>query len=540
MAIAKDNLRRAGIVTAIVAAFACFAAANASAAPLVWTVNSNEESVSTINSATNKEVGSPIEVGNGPDSIAITPNGRRAVVTNFLGESVTVIETATRKPVGTISLGARPVQVAITPDGKTAYVTAEEGERVFVVNVETAKSATPIGAGAFTSAVAVNPAGTRAYVGVAPEELQQVETGTGKVVGSPIEIGGLPVAIVFSPDGKTAYVVAKGLSGIAVVNTERGKVEREIPLTDEPASIAVSPDGRRLYATSETAGTVTVAETATNQTAGSPIVVGGTPGEIALTPDGRTAYVSGGEKVTPIDLSSRVVGAPIPTPGSGVENLVVAPDQSPTAAFTPPAATATLPATFDGSASTDPDGTVASWEWAFGEGALGSGVSVSHTYALPGTYNARLNVVDNEGCGSEEIFTGRTAYCSGGAAAIGHPVVAAAAPVAPVLPPACTAKFGFGALVHNRKNGTARLQVKLPAAGSLLLFGKKVHAVTRKTKTKGPMFLTIHARVELNKRLKKIHRTSVRVRVTFTPAAGCGFKTVHRSLSLQRAPKKHH
>jgi YVTN family beta-propeller protein len=542
MAFAKDSLRRAGIVTAIVAAFACFAAASASAAPLVWTVNANEESVSTINSGTNLEVGSSIEVGNGPKSIAISPNGRRALVTNYFGESVTVIETATRKPVGTmIPLVGRPIQVAIAPDGKTAYVIVENDEHVFPIDVETAKLGDSVGVGAFTSAVAVNPTGTRAYVGVAPEEIQQVETGTGKVVGSPIEIGGLPTAIVFSPDGKTAYVVAEGLSGIVVVNTALAQAVREIPLTDEPTSIALSPDGRRLYATSEAVGTVTVVETATSQTAGSPIVVGGTPTEIALTPDGRTAYVAGGEIVTPIDLGSRVVGTPIATTGAGVEHLVVAPDQSPTAAFVPPAATTTLPATFDGSASTDPDGTIASWEWAFGDGTIVQrGTSVTHTYKLPGTYNARLSVVDNEGCGSEEVFTGRTAYCSGGASAIGHPVVAAEAPAAPVLPAVCKSKFSFGALVHNRKNGTARLQVKLPAAGSLLLFGKKVHAVTRKTKVKGSMFLTIHARVELNKRLKKIHRTSVRVRVTFTPASGCGFKTVHRSLSLLRAPKKHH
>ena len=96
-------------------------------------------------------------------------------------------------------------------------------------------------------------------------------------------------------------------------------------------------------------------------------------------------------------------------------------------------------------------------------------------------------------------------------------------------------------MTHNRKNGTVRLQVKVASTGSILLFGKKVHAVTRKVKKAGSMFLTIHARVMLNKRLKKIHRTNVRVRVTFTPTAGCGApKTVHRSIALVRAPRKRH
>ena len=97
--------------------------------------------------------------------------------------------------------------------------------------------------------------------------------------------------------------------------------------------------------------------------------------------------------------------------------------------------------------------------------------------------------------------------------------------------------FGNGL---NSKNGTAKLRVSLHTAGSLLLFGKKVHAVTRKTKAAGSMVLTIHARVELNKRLKKIHHARVPVRITFTPSNGCGYKTVHRSLSLLRAKKHRH
>ena len=62
------------------------------------------------------------------------------------------------------------------------------------------------------------------------------------------------------------------------------------------------------------------------------------------------------------------------------------------------------------------------------------------------------------------------------------------------------------------------------------------------TKKAGSMFLTLHARVMLNKRLKKIHRTRIKYRITFYPEAGCTPTTVHRSVSLLRAPrkKKHH
>ncbi|TQJ04602.1 PKD domain-containing protein [Amycolatopsis cihanbeyliensis] len=52
---------------------------------------------------------------------------------------------------------------------------------------------------------------------------------------------------------------------------------------------------------------------------------------------------------------------------------------------------------FDGSASSDPDGSVASYAWDFGDGEAGSGVSPSHTYVEAGTYSVELTVTDDEG-----------------------------------------------------------------------------------------------------------------------------------------------
>lgn len=53
---------------------------------------------------------------------------------------------------------------------------------------------------------------------------------------------------------------------------------------------------------------------------------------------------------------------------------------------------------FDGSASVDPDVTIDTYEWDFGDGDTGTGVTTSHTYDDPGTYTATLEAVtDNQG-----------------------------------------------------------------------------------------------------------------------------------------------
>jgi PKD repeat protein len=62
-----------------------------------------------------------------------------------------------------------------------------------------------------------------------------------------------------------------------------------------------------------------------------------------------------------------------------------------------------VPLGFDGSGSHDPDGTVASYEWDFGDGTTGSGVRPSHTYLVPGIYTASLVVIDNLGGASPKV-----------------------------------------------------------------------------------------------------------------------------------------
>ena len=60
---------------------------------------------------------------------------------------------------------------------------------------------------------------------------------------------------------------------------------------------------------------------------------------------------------------------------------------------------------FNANDSYDPDGTIVSYDWNFGDGTTGSGVATSHSYSSPGNYTITLTVTDNDGATSTDNVT---------------------------------------------------------------------------------------------------------------------------------------
>ena len=64
-----------------------------------------------------------------------------------------------------------------------------------------------------------------------------------------------------------------------------------------------------------------------------------------------------------------------------------------------------LTVTFDGSASSDPDGAVVGWDWTFGDGNADTGEQVTYQYTAAGVYNVTLTVTDELGATGTSMLT---------------------------------------------------------------------------------------------------------------------------------------
>jgi PKD repeat protein len=101
------------------------------------------------------------------------------------------------------------------------------------------------------------------------------------------------------------------------------------------------------------------------------------------------------------------------------------------ATATPGSGTAPLAVAFDGRTSSDPDGSIASYAWAFGDGGSATGPTTSHTYPNAGTYSTRLTVTDNQGATNSTTLS----------------IVVAAGPTPPAAPANLSASVGSGRVV---------------------------------------------------------------------------------------------
>ena len=113
-------------------------------------------------------------------------------------------------------------------------------------------------------------------------------------------------------------------------------------------------------------------------------------------------------RLADLALSGNAISVTLPAQSI---TLIVVPaangNQTPAAVMSaaPTSGLAPLLVSFDGSSSSDADGTIVSYLWEFGDGATASGSAASHTYATPGGYDARLTVTDNQGASAYTIVT---------------------------------------------------------------------------------------------------------------------------------------
>lgn len=434
-------------------------------------------------------VGAPIPVEEASSGIAITPDGKFALVAKHFAGDIAVIDTRTNQVAGLIPVEFNPSGIAISPDGKFAYVPSGsllDAGAISTIDIATRQTVgTPIQRPHRVGQIAVSPDGKTAYVAEETGRLMAIDLLFNKVVRE-LEVGPAgPMAV--TPDGKRLFVSSVTLDQVSVIDTESWQIlGPPIEVGPTPTSIDISPDGRFAYVTNRFGNSISVIDTQAAQVVAE-MPVGNSPESVTFAPGGDFAYVTEQAPGGILTIDTRIrqaIGAPIeadPPPGE----IAVVPNQAPVASFSYSGFRLGVPGAFDGTRSSDLEGQVARYDWSFGDGqvAMNAGPRPSHVYSAPGTYHATLTVTDNEGCSNTVIFTGQTASCNGSPQASQTQAVTVAAPtrILPAIRVRCPARaegrlcrFKLRAVATKKKNSRTlsaitRVKVKRGSAATVLI-----------------------------------------------------------------------
>lgn len=174
---------------------------------------------------------STVEVGEEPEGILVSPDGKTVFVTSEVANIVHVVDTASASIRANIVAGNRPRRFALIPGGDSLWVTNELSGSVSVVDLGDMQVA---------DTIEFKPKGFR------PEDVT-------------------PVGITMTRDGKTAFVALGRANHVAVVDVASRAVEDYILVGSRAWNTTLTRDESRLIVANGLSDDISVIDTATRR-----------------------------------------------------------------------------------------------------------------------------------------------------------------------------------------------------------------------------------------------------------------------------------
>lgn len=217
----------------------------------------------------------------GPVEAAVDPSGRYAYVSNYQTDGpgfenpgndecdagpwdpsfVYRVDLAQLRIDQVIAVGAVPKYVAVTPDGRYVLVTNWCSYDMSVVDVALGREVRRVPLGRFPRGIVVAADGRTATVALMGESsLAVVDLGT-FTVERVRGVGAAPRHLVLSPDGATIYVSLNGEGSVVTFDVAARRVVGRVETGDGPRSMVISDDGTALYVANYLSATVSKVRT---------------------------------------------------------------------------------------------------------------------------------------------------------------------------------------------------------------------------------------------------------------------------------------
>jgi YVTN family beta-propeller protein len=187
------------------------------------------------------------QAGMVPKYVAVTPDDRYVLVTNWCSYDLSVLDHRTLREVQRVPLGAYPRGIAVDPASRVAYVAVMGSYDVARVDLATFAVSWYRGVGNSPRHLVLSPDGTRLYVTLnGADRVVAVDTASGQVVAG-VTTGRRPRSMTISPDGRALYVVNYDSNTLSVLRASDLEIVQTIDVPSHPIGVAYEPSAYRVW-----------------------------------------------------------------------------------------------------------------------------------------------------------------------------------------------------------------------------------------------------------------------------------------------------
>ena len=297
-------------------------------------INEAESTLSIINPETGRELARIAERGVAGHEVVASPDGTKAYVPIYSdsfagrpgsnGSEIVVVDLASRKVIEHVDFGhgVRPHQPVLNPHDGMLYVTTELDRTITVIDPASMKIVGTIPTGqALSHMLVLDHAGRLGYTAnIQPGSVSVLDLRAKKLLAV------IPVApkmqrIAISVDNKKLFTADQTNPRVAVIDTATRQIASWIPLPAIAYTLTTTQDGRWLLVGFDSESQIAVVDLRSDKVVRT-IDLPASPSEILMSPDGSIAYVSCTDKqrIAAIKVSDWTVTKLIQT-GKRVDGL---------------------------------------------------------------------------------------------------------------------------------------------------------------------------------------------------------------------------
>jgi YVTN family beta-propeller protein len=193
-----------------------------------------------------KKIDAMYQVGSVPKVVAVTPDNKYILVSNWCSYTVTVIAVESGKTVKTIKIGRYPRGIAISETSQYAYIAEMGGSHIHRIDLnDFSKVLIPIGSN--PRAVVISPDGTKLYVTMnISGKVQAWDLLTNKTIKS-VKTGEAARSLDISSDGSALFVVNFKSDTLSKVRASDMKVLQTVKVCNEPIGVTYDSSTNRTW-----------------------------------------------------------------------------------------------------------------------------------------------------------------------------------------------------------------------------------------------------------------------------------------------------